>query len=135
MPLKILHYFLSLLVFLGVDAIWLGIIAKNLYAKELGNLLAKNIQWWAAGVFYMLFVLGLLIFAVYPSIKAESIKMAAINGALFGFFTYMTYELTNYATIRDWPLKLVPIDIAWGVVLGCVVAIASYLIAVQLKLG
>ncbi len=135
MPLLkyVLLYFLTLPVFLGIDMIWLGVIAKNLYKNKIGHLMTENVNWPAALVFYLLFIVGLIIFSVAPALEKESLLRAAILGGLFGLFTYATYDLTNYATLRNWPLDLVIIDILWGTVLGLVVASASYFIGSLVK--
>lgn len=113
-------------VFIVVDLLWLGVIAKNLYRDQLGSLMAENTVWPAAIVFYVLFVVGIVYFAINPGLEAESLSETLKNAALFGFFTYMTYELTNWAVIKDWPAMLVPIDIVWGVVLSSSVAWITY---------
>lgn len=114
-------YAMSVPVFFLIDMVWLGLIAKNFYQDKLGHLLGE-VQWLPAILFYLLFLVGLTFFAIYPSVQAGSWKMAALYGALFGFFTYMTYDLTNLATLKDWPLSVVIADIIWGSVLGAVVA-------------
>jgi uncharacterized membrane protein len=126
-------YLSSFIVFLAVDLFWLGVLAKNIYRKYLGNFLAPKPNWPAAIVFYLLFVAGVMIFAIIPALKQGSISKALLYGALFGFFTYMTYELTNYAVIKNWPGSIVLIDIAWGVVLSLIVAITGYFIGTLIK--
>ena len=96
-----------------IDMVWLGIIAKSTYANAMGSLLTPSPNLWAAAAFYLLFPLGLLIFAVLPHAESPVWK-AALMGALFGFFAYSTYDLTNLAVIKDWPLGLTFIDMAWG---------------------
>ncbi len=127
MPLAklLLLYGLTTIVFFAIDLIWLGLIAKNLYQKYLGHLLG-DVNWVAAIIFYLLFIIGILIFAVLPALEKESFRHALIYGAMFGFFTYATYDLTNLATLKDWPLPVVFIDIAWGIVLTGSVAAAGY---------
>jgi uncharacterized membrane protein len=121
-------YLLTIPVFFAVDLLWLGVVAKNLYQKNLAHLLSPQVNWPAAFAFYAMYIAGILLFAVRPALEAQSLARAALWGALFGFFTYATYDLTNLATLRDWPLKIVFIDIAWGVVLCTLVASGSYLI-------
>ena len=125
----LLLYLLTTPVFFVIDMTWLGLIAKNMYKRELGFLMRTDIVWWAAILFYLLFILGILYYAVLPAHAAGSWVMALYLGALFGFFTYMTYDLTNYATIRDWPLTIVFVDTAWGVVLSTSVSVISFFIA------
>jgi uncharacterized membrane protein len=110
-------------VFLALDFIWLGVIAKNLYKEEIGHLMAEQIRWGAAGAFYLLYVLGLLVFVVLP---AKSGSQALLLGAFFGLITYATYDLTNLATLKAWPVKIVIYDLVWGAVLSCAVSIISY---------
>jgi uncharacterized membrane protein len=122
-------YLLTVPVFFAIDLLWLGVIAKDLYQKNLAHLLSPDVNWPAAMVFYFMYIAGIILFAVKPAIDAQSMAKAAIWGALFGFFTYATYDLTNLATLKDWPIKVVVIDIAWGTVLCTSVASASYLIS------
>lgn len=119
-------YFASLLAFLLIDLTWLGWVARGFYRQHLAHLLARRTNWAAAIVFYLLFVLGLLIFAVVPGLKAGSLAQALRYGALYGFFTYCTYDLTNLATLKDWPIRLVLVDIAWGVVLATSVSAVGF---------
>jgi uncharacterized membrane protein len=122
------HYLLVLVVFLIVDLLWLGVIAKNFYNRELGPLRAESTNWWAAGAFYLLYNLGLLLFAVSPAAARGSLGMALGHGALYGFFTYMTYDLTNLATLEDWPWRMSLVDIIWGTGLCTSVAGIVYLL-------
>lgn len=124
----ILHFLLTLPVFFAVDLLWLGFLGRPIYKKYLGHLMRENVHWGAAFTFYFLFIVGILIFAVYPALQQGSPGYALKYGALFGFFTYMTYELTNYAVIKDWSWQIVPIDIVWGTVLCTLVAIGSFYI-------
>lgn len=125
-------YLITTPVFFLIDMFWLGLIAKNLYRAELGGLLAKNINWPAGILFYLLFIAGIIIFAIIPAISKNDLMHALIFGALFGFFCYATYDLTNLSTLHNWPLKLSIIDIAWGTVLSGLVASASFWIAVNI---
>ena len=88
--------------------------------------MSENVNWSAALLFYLIFIVGILFFAVLPALKSGQWQQAAIYGALFGFFTYATYDLTNLATLRDWPIKVVIIDIIWGIVLCGLVAVSSF---------
>jgi uncharacterized membrane protein len=121
-------YLLTLPVFAAVDLVWIGVLARNLYKDNLGHLLSPTVNWTAAGAFYLLYIAGILYFAVVPALAAGTLSRALINGALFGFFTYTTYELTNMATLPAWPLKVVLLDTMWGVVLCATVATVSTLI-------
>ncbi|TQE92905.1 MAG: DUF2177 family protein [Spiribacter salinus] len=126
-------YVLTLGVFLAIDLLWLGVAARGFYQTQLRSFLSPTVNWPAAFVFYLLYVIGILIFAVLPGLAADSLAVAAGWGALFGFFTYATYELTNLATLKDWPLKLVLVDTAWGVALCTVVAGTGFLLATWLS--
>ncbi len=119
-------YLLSLMVFLGIDMLWLGIVAKDFYRNNLGHLLRADVNWAAALIFYLLYVAGILIFATMPALERHSLRQAVLLGALFGFFAYATYDLTNLATLKDWPVNVVLVDILWGAVLSACVAAASF---------
>jgi uncharacterized membrane protein len=121
-------YLLTVPVFFAIDIIWLAYAARGFYKNHLGHLLSPVVNWPAAIVFYLVFIAGILIFAVAPSLKSGSLFKAMVWGALFGFFTYATYDLTNMATLRDWPLKVAAADILWGVILCSSVATLSTLI-------
>lgn len=116
----------SLLAFLLIDLTWLGWVARGFYRRYLGHLLAGRTNWAAAIVFYLLFVLGLQVFAIVPGLAAGSFIKTLGWGALYGFFTYSTYDLTNMATLKDWPLVLVVVDIAWGVFLATSVSAVGF---------
>jgi uncharacterized membrane protein len=122
----LLPYIIATPIFFVIDILWLGVIAKPLYQKYLGHLLAEQTKWGAAIIFYLLFIAGLVIFAISPALEKGSLWYAVGYGAMFGFFAYMTYELTNYAVLKDWPLGIVWIDIAWGIVLGGLVSGLAY---------
>ena len=122
-------YLLTVPVFFIIDLIWLGVVAKGFYQNNLKYILSPNVNWTAAIIFYLIYIVGILIFAVVPAVTKDSWRYAVVWGALFGFFTYATYDLTNLALIKDWPLKIVVVDILWGVVLCSTVAVLSYYIA------
>ena len=122
-------YALTVPVFFIIDLIWLGVVANNFYRKNLNYILSPNVNWTAAIIFYLIYIAGILIFAVQPAVAKDSLRHAALWGALFGFFTYATYDLTNLALLKDWPLNIVVVDILWGVVLCTVVATLSFYIA------
>lgn len=125
--LFIKQYLISLVIFLGIDGIWLTVIAKNFYAKHLGYLMAKNPNLVAAGIFYLINIIGILVFAVHPALQKNSLVNAVILGGLYGLCTYATYDLTNLATIKDWPLIVTIIDLLWGTFLSATVAGLTYL--------
>ena len=131
----LLIYLATLAVFLVIDLAWLGLVARDFYRNQLGALMASSFVWAAATLFYLLFVAGLMVFAVLPALDGGGWLKALLLGAAFGFFAYMTYDLTNLATLRDWPLGLTVVDIAWGTVLGAVVATVGYLIGTRIPSG
>lgn len=122
-------YCLTLLVFLAVDFLWLGLIAKGLYQRYVGHLFSEQVNWAAAFLFYFLFVLGLMVFVIYPAIKASAMTQALWMGMLFGLVAYATFDLTNLALLRGWPATITVVDILWGIVLSGIVSTAGYWIA------
>ncbi len=124
-------YLITLPVFFAIDMIWLGFIAKDFYRKHIGHLLLENINWTAAIIFYLLFIGGLVVFVISPAIEKASWTYAIFYGAMFGLITYATYDLTNLATLKDWSLTVVIVDMIWGMVLSASVSIVSYLIAMK----
>lgn len=119
-------YFSFLLSLIIIDLIWLLVIAKNLYRDEMGSLMASEPKLWAGLVFYLLYALGASIFVIFPAISKQSWIYAAQYGALFGFFCYMTYDLTNLAVIRDFPMRLAFVDIVWGSAVTALSATIAY---------
>ena len=119
-----LAVFLAMLV---IDMIWLRVIALSWYEAGMGPLLAPSPNLVAAALFYLLFPIGLLIFAVLPADANVSVMKVATMGALFGFFAYGTYDLTNLAVIRNWPVGLTVIDMAWGTLVSGISATAGKL--------
>lgn len=124
---NIVAYFVSLIVFLVIDLIWLGIIARDFYRDALGAAFTVEIDYAVAFGFYALYVLGVVIFAVSPALDRRDWKHAALFGGLFGLFCYATYDLTNIATLRDWPTIVSLVDIPWGVALTAATASFGYL--------
>ena len=122
-------YLMTILVFFALDMLWLGLVAKDFYRRELGYLLRAETKWAAAIVFYFLFIAGLLMFAVLPALEKGSIQRAVYLGAAFGFFCYATFDLTCYALIKNFPLKMVIVDLIWGTLLSGTVSSASFFLA------
>jgi uncharacterized membrane protein len=120
-------YAIAVPVFFIIDMFWLGVVARGFYQNQIGHLLGP-INWPAAIVFYLIFLAGLVYFALMPSLESGSFGTALMLGALFGFFTYATYDLTNYATLRDWPLTVTLVDIVWGSLLGALVSSVTYMV-------
>lgn len=120
-------YALCMVIFFAIDIVWLGGVAKGFYAEQMGDLKAENVKWGVASIFYALYVAGIVLFAVRPGLAANSVLTAALWGALFGFFCYATYGLTNLATTQGWPAKMVLVDIPWGTFLtGSVAALGTW---------
>jgi uncharacterized membrane protein len=124
-------YIATLAVFIAADLAWLSVTTSRIYRPTLGNVLLSGVNLPPAVVFYALYPIGILIFAVSPATKNGSVMTAVVYGALFGFFTYSTYDLTNYATLRNWSLQLTLVDIAWGSVLVTAAATAGFVVATK----
>jgi uncharacterized membrane protein len=118
-------YVLTLVTFLAIDAVWLGLIAKDMYRRELGHLLAPNVRWGAAIAFYAIYIAGLLILVVLPHQRSPLLMVAAL-GAVLGLVAYATYDLTNLATVTRWPLSVTLADLAWGAFVTAVTAAAGH---------
>lgn len=123
-----LAYIVSGVLFAVIDGIWLSVVANTFYRSQLGSLLLDKPNLPAAVAFYMVFLVGLVIFVIAPSLEAGSLKMAAILGALFGIVTYATYDLTNLATLKNYPLPMTIVDIIWGAVLSASVSVLTVMI-------
>ena len=120
-------YLLTLAGFLAMDMVWLVVVARGFYRERLGFLLSDQPNWWAAISFYLLFVVGLLVFVIVPAMEAGSLRKALLLGAFFGLVTYATYDLTNHATIKNWPWIVTLVDMTWGAVLATTVSCIGYL--------
>ncbi len=123
---KILHYILVLAVFLVLDFTWLGLVAKRFYNNQLGFIMRKKPNWFAAIIFYMIFVFGLYMFVIEPALSKDSWTHALLFGSIFGLVTYATYDLTNLATLKDWPIKITIIDLIWGTALSALTSSIGY---------
>jgi uncharacterized membrane protein len=126
-------YVCTFVGFLAIDMIWLTLVARGFYRKQLGFLLSDQPNWWAAIAFYMLFVVGLLVFAVVPALQAGSLCRALLLGGLFGLVTYATYDLTNLATVKNWPWMVTLVDMTWGLVLAASVSCIGFLVGRWLR--
>jgi len=125
-------YVVTLVTFVAIDLTWLGIMASRFYKPILGNIGLAGVNLPPAIVFYLVYPLGLLIFAVEPALRSGTASTALLYGALFGFFTYATYDLTNQATLRNWTSSLSVVDIAWGTVLGATSSLVAFIVASKL---
>jgi len=119
-------YAIALPVFFAIDMVWLGLVAKNFYRSQIGALMKPDVNWIAAIIFYLIFIAGLVIFVIAPAIEKGSWTHALLFGALFGLVCYATYDLTNLAVARDWPLLVTIVDMIWGTILGALVSFATY---------
>jgi uncharacterized membrane protein len=121
-------YLIAFIIFLAIDAIWLGLVAPKFYKAQIGHLMADKPNLLAALVFYLLFVVGIVYFVVNPAIEAGEVSKVLVAGALFGFMTYATYDLTNLATLKDWPITVTIVDLVWGTTLSTLIGLFTYLI-------
>jgi len=121
-------YGTTLVIFLGIDAIWLTIMSQRLYRPYLNDVMAQNVNPVPAVLFYLIYVAGIIVFATTPAFSTGRWTTAAIFGALYGFFAYATYDLTNHATIRGWPAIITVADICWGSLLSATAAALGFLL-------
>ena len=127
-------YAIALPIFFAMDMLWLGVVAKKFYAQHIGLLVKSNINWAAAILFYVLFLVGLVVFVIGPAVERGGWSRALLLGSLFGLITYATYDLTNLATLKNWPLALSVVDMLWGMVLAASVSSLTCVIAEKLKI-
>jgi uncharacterized membrane protein len=127
-------YLVCLVTFVAVDLTWLGMMAPRFYKPTLGDIALAGVNLPSAILFYLIYPLGLVIFAIDPSLRSGSIGSALLYGALFGFFTYATYDLTNQATLRNWTVSLTVVDVGWGTLLGALSSLAAYVAVDRLLL-
>jgi uncharacterized membrane protein len=123
----IILYLVILIAFFVVDLIWLGLVARSFYRKHLGFIMAPRPNWVAAITFYLLFVFGVVFFVVAPGLESGSLGTTLLRAALFGLITYATYDLTNLATLKDWPVIVTLVDIVWGVVLCVSISLVGFM--------
>lgn len=121
-------FLIALPVFFVLDMIWLVLIARKFYREQIGFLMRPDINWFAAVTFYLLFVAGLVLFVISPAVEKQSWVHALLYGALFGLITYATYDLTNLATLKDWPFLVTIVDLIWGTVLASSISLITYFI-------
>ena len=120
-------YLVTFAAFFTIDMLWLGLVARKFYRQQIGFLLSPNPNWTAAILFYLIFIAGILVFAVLPGLLSGSLRKAVLLGAFLGLLTYSTYDLTNLATVKDWPLSLTIVDMIWGIFLASSVTFIGYL--------
>ena len=121
----IVAYAATAIVFFGLDFIWLSKLAVGFYKREIGQMMLSKPNFVAAGIFYLFYIAGIVYFAVAPSFNGGSVAMAALSGAIFGFLTYGTYDMTNLSTLKGWTWRLCAVDIVWGTLLTGVAAAAG----------
>jgi len=117
-----LAYGCALILFVGLDFVWLGTMTPRFYKPTLGDVLLTDVNLKAAAAFYLFYPIGLVIFVIAPALKSGDVRGALVMGALYGLFTYGTYDLTNYATLRNWTAALTATDMVWGAILGAAVS-------------
>ncbi len=122
-------YLIAFSVFLALDLVWLGLVSKKFYARQIGFLMKTDISWLPAVIFYLLFTFGLVVFIIAPSLEKGSLTYALLYGALFGLITYATYDLTNLATLKGWPILVTIVDLLWGTAVSALVSLITFLLA------
>ena len=123
--MKLKLYLITFLTFLAIDSLWLGLVAPSFYRSQIGYIMAETPNYFAAGLFYLVFIFGMVVFIVEPGVREGTLMQSVSRGALFGLVTYATYDLTNLATVEGWPVLLTVVDLTWGTVLSAVVTLVS----------
>ena len=131
-PVFLKLYAVAVASFLVIDLLWLGVVARSFYQEHMGHLMRANVNWAAAIAFYVVFVTGIVVLVVWPAIERQSLAQALALGALFGLVTYAAYDLTNLATLEGFPLTVVVVDMAWGVVLCTSISAITYLASTRI---
>ena len=126
-------YLLTLPAFLFLDMIWVGFIAHQFFRRQVGHLMAVETNWPAAILFYLMFPIGILFFAVLPALEVNDFQKVVINGLMLGFITYATYELTNHALLKNWTWATVVVDLLWGIFIVTLVSVYSFKVGLWLK--
>lgn len=129
--MKYIYLFVgTFVIFMVIDLLWIGVLMKDFYRDKIGFLMAKDVRWGAAVVFYVLYIFGVLYFVVLPVVESGGgVEAALFKGALLGLLCYATYDLTNMATLAGWPVSMVVVDMIWGTVLTALVSGGSFLLA------
>ena len=123
--MKLKLYLITFLAFLAIDSLWLGLVAPSFYRSQIGYIMAETPNYFAAGLFYLVFIFGMVVFIVEPGVREGTLMQSVSRGALFGLVTYATYDLTNLATVEGWPVLLTVVDLTWGTVLSAAVTLVS----------
>ena len=125
-------FIIALPAFLLIDMVWLVLVARKFYNDKLGFLMRPDVNFIAAFIFYLIFIVGLISFVIAPAVEKHSWTHALLYGLFFGLVTYATYDLTNLATIKDWPLLVTIVDLIWGMFVSGSVSIITYLIYMKI---
>jgi uncharacterized membrane protein len=131
-PIFLKLYAVAVVTFFVIDLVWLGVVARSFYQNQMGHLMRAEVNWTAAIVFYLIFVVGIVVLAVWPAIERQSLGHAIALGALLGLVTYAAYDLTNLATLEGFPFTVVLVDMVWGTVLCGSVSAVTYLASERL---
>jgi uncharacterized membrane protein len=124
--MKFKLYLITLVAFLGIDSLWLGLVAPAFYRSQIGFIMADEPNFVAAALFYLIFIFGMVHFVVEPCVReGKTLKQTALRGAIFGLVTYATYDLTNHATLANWPVLMTIVDMTWGTTLSMLAALVS----------
>ena len=121
-------FLVAFAVFLGIDMLWLTVIAQKFYKAQIGHLMADKARLLPAAIFYVLFIAAMAYFVIAPALEHQNLTRLILSAAIFGLVTYATYDLTNMATLKDWPPLVTVVDIAWGTFLSLAVSLITYLI-------
>lgn len=121
-------YLMTVVVFFAIDIVWLGVISKKFYDKQLGKLRSEKVNWTAGLIFYFIFIFGIVFFVISPAVDQSNILITITSGALFGFVAYATYDLTNLATLKNWPVTVTIVDLIWGTFLSASTSTIVYLL-------
>ncbi len=122
------HYLTAAAIFVAIDAVWLTVVAGKFYKKELGELLVPKPNLKPAAVFYALYIIGMVVFAINPALSQDSLSFVVGHAALFGLCMYATYDLTNHSTLKNWPAKITYVDLAWGTTITTLVSTLTFVI-------
>ncbi len=117
------RFFLVFLVFLIIDLLWLIKVAPGFYKANIGHLMADKVNFVPALIFYIIYIIALLLFVINPAVESKNIVQALYMGAIIGVAMYGTYDLTNMATLKEWPLVVTLVDLAWG---GFITSVTSF---------
>lgn len=121
-------FLIAFAVFLGIDMLWLTVIAQKFYKAQIGHLMADKAKLLPAAIFYVLFIAAMAYFVIAPALEHQNLSRLILSAAIFGLVTYATYDLTNMATLKDWPVLVTVVDLAWGTFISLAVSVITYLI-------